>query len=55
MIITDNTIWVLNFYPSINYLGRGFNVFCINNKCRGFNIFSMHELSEKWIYCFLHA
>ena len=26
-IITDNTIWVLNFSPSINYLGRGFNVF----------------------------
>ena len=26
-IITDNTIWVLNFSPSINYLGRGFNIF----------------------------
>ena len=26
-IITDNTIWVLNFSPSIIYLGRGFNVF----------------------------
>ena len=26
-IITDNTIWVLNFFLFINYLGRGFNVF----------------------------
>ena len=48
----DNTIWVLNFSPSINYLGRGFNVFkySISNKCRGFNIFSIHDkLFESWI------
>ena len=27
-IITDKTIWVLNFSPSINYLSPGFNVLC---------------------------
>ena len=26
-IIKDNTIWVLIFSPSINYLGHAFNVY----------------------------
>ena len=47
-IITDNTIWVLNFFPSINVVVLILSP-CINYLSPGFNVFSMHKLFESWI------